>query len=309
MFNGATTFNHDISGWTGTAATSVQTDMFTDATAFNAKYTCSTTNQANTCVCNADYCLTDSTFNDAISNCLSESPVDGLCTTYGLTTTKYGTMPDWDVHLVEDMHGAFQNREMFNADISGWRTSSVTDTSDIFHGSKAFNRPIGAWDISNVKNMRFMFEDAHVFNQPLGNWDVSQVRGMGQVFYRAHAFNQPIGNWNTSRAYMMEMMFYEANAFNQDISSWDVSGVNDLRYMFYNANSFAQDLSSWTGTGAETPGEYMFYGAAAFQAKFWCPSAIKGPATWCECKTDCVASSPPPPPPTTASSQKNCNHR
>ena len=81
MFNGATTFNYDISGWTGTAATSVQADMFTGATAFNAKYTCSTTNQANTCVCNA--CLTDSTFKDAISNCLSESPVDGLCSTYG----------------------------------------------------------------------------------------------------------------------------------------------------------------------------------------------------------------------------------
>ena len=49
MFWGASSFNHNISGWTGSAATSVQSDMFTGATAFNNKYTCSTTNQANTC--------------------------------------------------------------------------------------------------------------------------------------------------------------------------------------------------------------------------------------------------------------------
>ncbi|MDA9787816.1 BspA family leucine-rich repeat surface protein, partial [bacterium] len=248
-----------------------------------------TTNEYFNCTCKVGWVgedcalkkLTDSTYQTAIASCLGESEQaakDGLCTSYG-AASGYGTMPNWDVSQVSDLNEAFKGYDTFNADISKWDTSKVT-------------------------NMRFMFEGAHVFNQPIGNWDVSQVRGMGQVFRRAHAFNQPIGNWNTSQAYMMEMMFYEANAFNQDISSWDVSGVDDFRYMFYNANIFAQDLSPWTGTGAETPGEYMFYGAAAFQAKFWCPSAIKGPATWCECKTDCVASSPPPPPPTTASSQK-----
>ena len=51
MFEDASSFNHDISGWTGTAATSVQTDMFTGATAFNAKYTCADANNgpASTC--------------------------------------------------------------------------------------------------------------------------------------------------------------------------------------------------------------------------------------------------------------------
>ncbi|CCO20506.1 unknown protein [Bathycoccus prasinos] len=49
MFCYASSFNHDVSEWAGTAATSVQTDMFTGATEFNNKYTCSTTNQASSC--------------------------------------------------------------------------------------------------------------------------------------------------------------------------------------------------------------------------------------------------------------------
>ena len=133
MFYQASSFNHDVSGWTGSAATSAQAYMFTGATAFNAKYTCSTTNQANTCVCNADYCLTDSTFSAAITGCLSESPADGLCTTYGLTTKKYGTMPNWDVSRVTDMSNAFKDKTTFNASISGWDTSQVTSMRGLFY--------------------------------------------------------------------------------------------------------------------------------------------------------------------------------
>ena len=40
MFRDASAFNHDISSWTGSAATSAQTDMFLDASAFQAKFTC-----------------------------------------------------------------------------------------------------------------------------------------------------------------------------------------------------------------------------------------------------------------------------
>jgi len=40
MFNLASAFNQDISSWNGTAATTVQTKMFTGATAFQAKFDC-----------------------------------------------------------------------------------------------------------------------------------------------------------------------------------------------------------------------------------------------------------------------------
>ena len=35
--------------------------------------------------------LTDANLTDAIENCLDEAPVDGLCSRYGLITTKFGT--------------------------------------------------------------------------------------------------------------------------------------------------------------------------------------------------------------------------
>jgi len=49
MFLAAKAFNHDISSWTGTAATTTQTSMFSDATAFQAKYTCGTNGPASSC--------------------------------------------------------------------------------------------------------------------------------------------------------------------------------------------------------------------------------------------------------------------
>jgi len=49
MFYSNNVFDQDISGWTGSAATSAQAGMLSSATAFNAKYTCTVTNQVSTC--------------------------------------------------------------------------------------------------------------------------------------------------------------------------------------------------------------------------------------------------------------------
>jgi surface protein len=52
MFRSASAFNQDISSWTGTAATTAQTNMFSGATAFQAKFTCTNdfTGPASSCV-------------------------------------------------------------------------------------------------------------------------------------------------------------------------------------------------------------------------------------------------------------------
>ena len=52
MFTSASAFNHDISSWTGRAATNAQTSMFQYATAFRAKFACTTTydGPASSCV-------------------------------------------------------------------------------------------------------------------------------------------------------------------------------------------------------------------------------------------------------------------
>jgi surface protein len=51
MFNSASVFNHDISSWTGSAATTAQPWMFSGATAFQAKFTCTdaVTGPASSC--------------------------------------------------------------------------------------------------------------------------------------------------------------------------------------------------------------------------------------------------------------------
>ena len=49
MFYSASAFNQDIGNWTGTAATTAQSNMFSGATAFQAKYTCGTSGPASSC--------------------------------------------------------------------------------------------------------------------------------------------------------------------------------------------------------------------------------------------------------------------
>jgi len=51
MFYSASAFNQDISSWTGSAATTAQTNMFLDASAFQAKFACTDaiTGPANSC--------------------------------------------------------------------------------------------------------------------------------------------------------------------------------------------------------------------------------------------------------------------
>jgi hypothetical protein len=57
MFYHASAFNYDISSWTGTAATTAQTEMFSGATAFQAKFTCTdaVTGPARSCVLKQSY--------------------------------------------------------------------------------------------------------------------------------------------------------------------------------------------------------------------------------------------------------------
>ena len=104
MFYKASAFNHDISSWTGYAATTAQTEMFLDATAFQAKFTCTNavTGPPNSCACTK--CIPDASWHVFVSECLAEAPVTGECTEWA-SGKPYGTMPNWDTSLVTDMSG------------------------------------------------------------------------------------------------------------------------------------------------------------------------------------------------------------
>ena len=74
--------------------------------------------------------IPSASWHDFVAECLSESgaEVTGECTTWA-SGNNYGTMPNWDTSLVEDMsgwsgsaHEGFGGRSTFDGDISKWNT-------------------------------------------------------------------------------------------------------------------------------------------------------------------------------------------
>ena len=302
MFKLASAFNQDISSWTGYAATTAQTEMFLDATAFQAKFTCTNavTGPPNSCTCTK--CIPDASWHVFVSECLAEAPVTGECTEWA-SGKPYGTMPNWDTSLVTDMNGGtgttFGTRfqgfgtsywegdiRNFNGNISRWDTSRVTNMYQMFGGSTMFNQDIGSWDTSQVTDMRRMFWHAYSFNQNIGNWDTSKVTSMDNMFNIAKVFDQPIGSWDTSQVTNMRYMFAGYGlynlwvTFNQPIGNWDTSSVTDMSYMFYEANAFNQPIGNWNTTKV-TSMTNMFEKASKFNhgVSTWTGSAATSAQT------------------------------
>ena len=144
MFFYASAFNQDLSSWTGTAATSAQGNMFSDATAFQAKFACTDadTGPANSCV-GPSPIPAGTSWHTFVKNCLDESTViaeTGECIVWARSQDVwYGTMPNWDTSLVTDMSGydgtgiqGFHDKSTFDGDISKWNTEKVTTMEYIF---------------------------------------------------------------------------------------------------------------------------------------------------------------------------------
>ena len=168
MFKSASAFNQDISSWTGSAATSAQTDMFLDATAFQAKFSCTdaVTGPANSCVGPSP--IPDASWHDFVGECLDESAAigeTGECIDWARSKDVwYGTMPNWNTSLVTDM--------------SGWTGSAFEG----FGGKSTFDGDISKWDTGRVTNMYYMFYQASAFNQDIGSWNTAQVTTMNLCF-------------------------------------------------------------------------------------------------------------------------------
>ena len=177
------------------------------------------------------------------SDCLDESDaiaelLESASTGLDRNDVWYGTMPNWDTSLVEDMRGydggfqGFGDKSTFNGDISKWNTEKVTDMHDMFQFASAFNQAIGSWNTAQVTDYAWNVCSASAFNQAIGSWNTEKVTDMYSMFASASAFNQDIGSWNTAKVTDMNICFIHASAFNQDIGSWNTEKVTYMDICF-----------------------------------------------------------------------------
>ena len=257
-FNGASTFNQDISNWDVSSVTNMS-GTFRSTTAFDQPlggWNVSAVTDMSEMFRSATI------FNQDISG-WDVSSVTNMGNMFNAAAAFNQDISNWNVSAVTDMNGLFSGATVFNQDISGWDVSSVTDMSNMFISASAFNQPIGSWNVSSVTNMNRMLTNTTVFNQDISGWDVSSVTDMSRMFESASAFNQPIGSWDVSAVTNLSFMFNNATVFNQNINGWNVSSATDMSYMFFNAHAFNQPVGSWDVSSVTTM-RIMFSRAFAF---------------------------------------------
>ena len=217
MFDGATSFNQDISGWNVSNVTDMG-EMFRGASAFNQNIGGWTVSN----VTRIDFIFADSSFNPDVSL--------------------------WDVSNVTTFRSFIERNPTFNANISNWDVSSASSYEFVFNFATGFNQPIGNWTLNPAAtSMRRMFQGASLFNQSLSGWDVSNITNFNEVFTTATAFNGDVTTWNVSSGSNFSEMFENCSNFNQNIDSWNISG-GSLDGMFRNCTNFDQPLTSWSSS-------------------------------------------------------------
>ena len=258
MFDGASSFNGDLSSWDVPEVTHMR-GMFRGASSFSSDLSSWDVSKVT---------RMKEMFNDAssFSSDLSSwdvSKVTDMSAMFDGASSFNGDLSSWDVSGVTHMRGMFDGASSFNGDLSSWDVSKVTDMFLMFRNTSSFSSDLSSWDVSKVTDMSAMFDGASSFNQDIGSWSTSSVTDMSYMFANS-SFNQDIGSWSTSSVTNMAHMFHEASSFNGDLSRWDVSKVTGMFAMFYAASSFNGDLSSWDVSGA-TDMNTMFKGASDFR--------------------------------------------
>ena len=225
MFQGATSFNGDISNWEvsrvismrnmfqnarsfkqdlcGTAwsnSKAIKTAMFAGSHGSISSHECTSNIQASRLLCTSTRRASEiekstpgfqvdsnADLKREIEQYLKRSP-KGDC-----TDCPQGAIGDWDVSRVTDMSELFSGANLFNGDISKWDVSRVTNMNRMFMGATSFQGDLSKWDVSSVTDMTKMFSDASAFNSDISNWDVSKVEQMTSMFSEAKMFDDKKG--------------------------------------------------------------------------------------------------------------------
>jgi len=137
----------------------------------------------------------------------------------------------WCVSGLEDFTGIFDAMDTFSESLDGWDMSSATTLSGMFHNAKRFNGQISSWDVSRVTDFSNLFRGAERFNRNIGSWDTSRAVVMDSVFENALKFNKDLG-WNVRNVVSMRSMFRNAARFDGSLETWNTRSVLFMDSMF-----------------------------------------------------------------------------
>jgi surface protein len=126
MFNSASAFNQDLSGW-DVGNVQFMNGMFLVAIAFN--------NNGSALINNWN-----------TSNLASAQQMFRLC-------NFNQPLNLWDTSSVQNMSVMFQQALVFNQNIGSWDVSNVTNMFGMFNSASAFNQDLSGWDVGNVQTM------------------------------------------------------------------------------------------------------------------------------------------------------------
>ncbi|MGB0525086.1 MAG: BspA family leucine-rich repeat surface protein, partial [Flammeovirgaceae bacterium] len=211
-FQGATSFNGNISNWDVSNVTSMMS-TFQSA----------------------------SIFDQAIGswNVSQVQDMDGMF----MNADKFNQdLSSWNTSSVQFMGRLFMSANAFNGDVSTWDVSQVTDMSYVFSNIGSFNRDISAWNTANVTNMESMFNTSTGFNQDISGWDISKVSKTHNMFLLATSFDQNLGDWDMRNVSDVRSMFRNSGmsleSYDSTLIGWATQtlqsnltfGVDNLTY-------------------------------------------------------------------------------
>lgn len=168
MFNGATSFNGDISDW-DVSKVERMGSMFEGATAFNQDLRWDVSNVTDF----SNMFASAYAFNGDISEWKTGKGTN-FSGMFANNRSFTGDISQWDMRSATNLLSMFSNSSVFNSDLAGWQLPKVKSMNSVFNGAAGYYGDLSKWQTSNVEDMTRMFMLSKL-NIDLSSWDVSKV--------------------------------------------------------------------------------------------------------------------------------------